>query len=56
MPTYAFEEVIIKTCKIQNIFIRYPKNIYFNELESSKMGRRLRIFFVILTIVYNVNS
>jgi hypothetical protein len=56
MPTYAFEEVIIKTCKIQNIFIRYPKNMYFSKLESSKMGRRLREKFVILIIVNNVSS
>jgi hypothetical protein len=30
LPTHAFEEVIIETSKIHNLFIQYPNNTYFS--------------------------
>jgi hypothetical protein len=35
LPTHAFEEAIIETSKIHNLFIQYPNNTYFSALESS---------------------
>jgi hypothetical protein len=34
MPTYTFEEAIIKTSRIHNLLIQYPDNKYFSALES----------------------
>jgi hypothetical protein len=45
LPTHVFEEAILKTSKLHNLFIQYPNNTYFIMLESFENGAKTRIFF-----------
>jgi hypothetical protein len=45
MPTHVFEEAILQTSKIHNLFTQYPNNKYFSALEFVENGEKIHKFF-----------